>query len=470
MLSWVALTCCVAPLALAGVGAAWWLWTRRGSRTLRDRAGELGIVPGVLPSPKERALHLPRDEAELRARCPGEDVERIVALYRHGELARAVVLELGTTEHRLDAVSTRVEFWHHYGWYDAAGQFHVRRSDQPGLLNRELLPRGPGETFLVAFDRASRDHVVFFGAGLPPPVDAPPALAPRPRPAEPQRAPLPPEALEQADALVRTIIERSDDEPVVRVAVDRLLELGDLRGEFMALQLDRAPGAPPSERERALVPQLLGAWKPLGGEVLRFERGLPTEVLWDGPARAKDLAWAAAERIDCRAPFSTVGTPFDQAQPRLRAVTGLRTLPPAALWARIAPRLEQVSVEAAEEAWLTAFGALLAQATGLRAFGLTLAGRQLPETLRVVLSLPLPPKLEVVELSDWSVRREELLDAQARLRERGVSWVLDVDVLGALGSASTRAWVRVSREGLAVRTRGQPTANDLVRAKRLVDG
>lgn len=180
VLPWVALSCCVVPLALAAVGYGWWRWTNRGDRPLRARAAELGIGPGLLPSVRERTLHLPRDEADLRARCPGGDVERIVQLYRHGELARAVVLELGSTERPVDAVTRHVELWQRYGWYDAAGQLHLRRSDEPGLLNRELLPKGPMETFLVAFDRNSRDHVVFFGAGLPPPVDAPPALAPRP--------------------------------------------------------------------------------------------------------------------------------------------------------------------------------------------------------------------------------------------------------------------------------------------------
>ncbi len=83
-------------LFLVAIGL-WALWAvrrcMRQRRSLVQRAAELGLAPGLEPTDEELALHWPVDEATLRSAKVGVDVERIVALYRNGHVARRAHIE-----------------------------------------------------------------------------------------------------------------------------------------------------------------------------------------------------------------------------------------------------------------------------------------------------------------------------------------------------------------------------------------
>ncbi len=97
------------------------------------------------------------------------------------------------------------------------------------------------------------------------------------------------------EALLAAIYAAPDDDGPRMVYADTLTERGDVRGEFIALQLARARGHATAEqrrRERELLadPKRRAAWSlPLsqGGEA-HFERGLPFELMLD-PRTLKHL-------------------------------------------------------------------------------------------------------------------------------------------------------------------------------------
>jgi uncharacterized protein (TIGR02996 family) len=105
-----------------------------------------------------------------------------------------------------------------------------------------------------------------------------------PRPAQAQAPAL------DGEGLLRQVLEAPDDDRPRRVYADWLLERGDPRGDFIALQLasaERPEG--PSEfepRAAALLAEHRAAWLgPLAMGAARFERGF-LEVLSLGPGRA----------------------------------------------------------------------------------------------------------------------------------------------------------------------------------------
>lgn len=113
------------------------------------------------------------------------------------------------------------------------------------------------------------------------------------------------QALDPA-ALLAQVYARPEDDGVRAVLSDALLERGDPRGEFVALQLARqATGEPPSTRERALADHWgrawLGAIEPYvmrGGTV--FERGFVARCrLAGGLAQAARCPeWATVTHLD----------------------------------------------------------------------------------------------------------------------------------------------------------------------------
>ncbi|MCA2978176.1 MAG: hypothetical protein INH41_07475 [Myxococcaceae bacterium] len=465
-MGWVAFFCCAVPLLYAWAIAAAWTRSRRGDRPLRARAADRGLVPNRGPTARERALHLPVNEAALRAAPPGPDVERIAALFRTGELARGVVFDLRDRSND----PSRFMPTYDYGWYDARGQLHTRSSHEPGLLNSRFPATNPDHPFLVAFDPTSRDHVIFFGAGLPDRFEPPPAERPPP-PAPPPAAvteprPLPAAALDQADTLLRTLIERWDDEAQARILLDRLLELGDPRGELIALTFD-ATGTPSLSQ----LDRMKAAWNPPGGEVLRFVRGLPDVVRWHGGGDMRALAWAAARTIWCSSAFSATPTPFDLPRPRLRAIEAISTLPPRALWARVAPRLEAVSFSFHEEVMLRPLPAMLAQTTSLRRLGLSCISLDVPSLFRAVAVMALPASLAAVRLSASSATSaDELRALWLQCRRAAPRYRLELDLeLFRPHTGEPTSWLVVSPDTVALRSDGAPPKLEVLSLQALVD-
>ena len=125
--------------------------------------------------------------------------------------------------------------------------------------------------------------------------------------------------------LLSAIYEAPDDDTPRQIYADWLLERGDVRGEFIALQLQRHQGRPQAKRERALlrehVRSWLGALEPvIDPRFAVFERGF----LWRCRVRFKTEAqrkliglrdWGTVGRID--APFELL---VDSCLQALRAV------------------------------------------------------------------------------------------------------------------------------------------------------
>jgi len=145
--------------------------------------------------------------------------------------------------------------------------------------------------------------------GLPLDLSAPPPPA-----APPPRSP--PQVIgfsndEAALRLLAAVYEDLASDTNRMVLADRLLELGDPRGELIALQLARArAGTPPTPRERALIAQHGHAWtRPLAGCLVAygFRRGfLATAVVDDRammqPAWYEHPIWATVEELETRNP------------------------------------------------------------------------------------------------------------------------------------------------------------------------
>jgi hypothetical protein len=98
------------------------------------------------------------------------------------------------------------------------------------------------------------------------------------------RPPPPPNVTPISD-LFRAVYEAPSDDGPRRALAERLIAVGDPRGELMTLQLERhASGEPPREREQELVREHGRAWLGAIGwavrdEALAFERGFVTRVL-----------------------------------------------------------------------------------------------------------------------------------------------------------------------------------------------
>ena len=144
--------------------------------------------------------------------------------------------------------------------------------------------------------------------GLPLDLNVPPPALPPPPPPPP-----PPLTGFEHDAtamrLLAAVYEDLASDTNRMVLADRLLELGDPRGEMIALQLARARSRrPASPRERELITQYGHTWVKLPGLALYgFRRGfLATAVVDDRATQDRGWhehpAWATVEELETRNP------------------------------------------------------------------------------------------------------------------------------------------------------------------------
>lgn len=153
--------------------------------------------------------------------------------------------------------------------------------------------------------RADAD-LLRYRLGLPLDVAPPPPLPP---PAPAPALPFPDDAV-ALDLLAAVHADLASDANRM-VLADRLLELGDPRGELVALQLARArTGALPTQRERELLSLYGRAWiGPLAPHLVRhgFHRGFLATAVVDGrapvppPLRDHPL-WATVEDLETEDP------------------------------------------------------------------------------------------------------------------------------------------------------------------------
>ncbi|MBL9038239.1 MAG: TIGR02996 domain-containing protein [Archangium sp.] len=92
---------------------------------------------------------------------------------------------------------------------------------------------------------------------------------------------------------------RPDDDGVRLVLADALLERGDPRGEFIALQLMN--GGAGTERAVELLAAHGQAWVPEGVDVTRaaFRRGFVSACIWERDVDPADERWRTIEVISC---------------------------------------------------------------------------------------------------------------------------------------------------------------------------
>jgi uncharacterized protein (TIGR02996 family) len=104
-----------------------------------------------------------------------------------------------------------------------------------------------------------------------------------------------------ADTLMREILANPDDDGPRQVLADQLLERGDPRGEFIALQLSGADPARAEALRATHYKQWLGALAAVG-TCDRFERGFPADfTITAGPEQVRNTAgdplWATIESL-----------------------------------------------------------------------------------------------------------------------------------------------------------------------------
>jgi uncharacterized protein (TIGR02996 family) len=117
--------------------------------------------------------------------------------------------------------------------------------------------------------------------------------------------PPPPPPDVRGDELLDAIRDQPDDDEARSVYADHLLERGDPRGEFIALQLARHhDGGEPTDRERQLVDRHGASWiGPVAAalEMARFERGFlaACEVRYEAAVDPGDPVWRTVEDLTC---------------------------------------------------------------------------------------------------------------------------------------------------------------------------
>lgn len=136
-------------------------------------------------------------------------------------------------------------------------------------------------------------------------------------------------------ALVEAILAAPEDDAPRLVWADALLEAGDVRGEHVILQCERArTGKPPGARELALERANGHAWAGpsaawLAPASLRYERGLLVAGAHGGrgatiaPEAASDPVWASVEELDVAKGSDVVPFLSGPMLRSLRKVTGL---------------------------------------------------------------------------------------------------------------------------------------------------
>jgi len=148
--------------------------------------------------------------------------------------------------------------------------------------------------------------------------------------AETYRPPTPEGDPEQGEELLDAVYDDPDDIGRLLVYADWLLQRGDPRGEFIALQCRSAePGAKRTSRERALEKTHGRDWVPRGAAVLKrgtvFQRGFVTEMAIKNPPRhGVPSSWSTLRGLDVWAAYGTIANMLDAFPLRhLRALRGL---------------------------------------------------------------------------------------------------------------------------------------------------
>ncbi|MBL8719009.1 MAG: TIGR02996 domain-containing protein [Myxococcales bacterium] len=160
------------------------------------------------------------------------------------------------------------------------------------------------------------------------------------------------------DALFRAVLSAPDDDGALSVLADALQELGDPRGEFIAIQLAETRGAASlaaTKRADALLKKHKKEWLgPLARVTYRatFRRGVVEELELDGSWKASPAAWAELARCPLlRTVRSISGKATDDLlvqflvsdeMPSLRVVTVESDVIADALQERTPPRLEEL--------------------------------------------------------------------------------------------------------------------------------
>ena len=442
-------------LLTGGLRARWWK---------RRAIAAAGLSKDDFPSLNERATHLPIDEVTLRSLDLGPNADRIVEIFRHGQLARGVLLEHDVTETQIASHTKRMEFFVRYGWYDLHGVLREHRSDErdQGLLNHQFEPKR-SDVFLVGYDLASRDHVIFYadgGARLTAP--APPV----PPAATPSVARPPPTDLTSVAALLKAAHEQFDDVEALHVIADRLCELNEPRGELMALQLARKPGEPPRPEELQLLTTHAARWMPRGlhPQNLRFERGLVVEGTVIDAVEPSDLAWQTMEILR----FDEIRRPnqFAPKMPRLREFRGLDCQVVVAMLPRLSKRLEVLQVCDAEYRWTEVL------LKGLRAFpdlhALHLQTIRPTSDPSAVFELVLRQQLPKLTLLGLPAYLFDGLDVQ-RVLAKTPGFVVHLNFDSAPPEPNkARLWVEATARELTLHQVGAPHRGEVIHARELL--
>lgn len=101
-----------------------------------------------------------------------------------------------------------------------------------------------------------------------------------------------------ADALLAEVYAHPEDDGPRVVLSDLLLERGDPRGEFIALQLARGDDDPPSDREQALLKQHGKAWLGSLAPVLTWGRGYANTQFRRGFVAVADVMLSVGKKLE----------------------------------------------------------------------------------------------------------------------------------------------------------------------------
>lgn len=219
---------------------------------------------------------------------------------------------------------------------------------------------------------------------------------------------------------------------------DRLCELGERRGELMALQLargDDAPGAESLWRNHGLMPQGVSLAN------CRFERGCLVQGRVEGPVDPADPAWLTMRSMRFETSFSFVYTsPFETKLPRLRELSGIREDDLPALIDRLPRDLEvfHCILASLESPFLTSHQRAFPK---LRTLGFELLAYPKPALDRIISNLP--PHLSLLWLPGYEY--EPLAVQRALSNAPGLTVNL---FFGDIEFNENAAWVAVNSNGL----------------------
>lgn len=400
---------------------------------IHDPTKDSGLVKGLAPSDAEKAEHLPRDEAALRALRLGRDVERIVELFHFGVLVRAAGFGGGA-----------------YGFFDLNGELRQFGRSESRRLNGEYYDVKPG-ICLIAYDPRSLAHVIFESRGPALPLVSP--LSAQPTTAE----------LNSVEALLSAAADRFDDVAALHVISDRLIELQDPHGKLMQVQLSRELGAPYREGEQWLISS---QWIPggLARDSVRFERGLLYSGTCNAQVTLRHFGWQTIRALHFPLWEIAEPSPFATDLPRLRQLSGIYGKDFERLLPRFPRSLEVLQCASAQMHHVRLLLGVLHEFPALHTLGFErLLSRRPIAALKEVLSHR-PPLLS----SLWIGGRDY---DSARAVQRSLSRAPGLTVnLHFVTPAypGDLVWVAVTPSGLSLHQRGNPSPYLVQSARELM--